>query len=91
MIVVKVEMWPGGDESRAVEFGRMEIVNDETKTLATSGVQGDYNVTIKGGSYGLVSRYKKVWKMTKVVGFDRNRFGVWHLVRKALQSCVFGG
>ena len=28
MLVVKVEIWPGGHEASAFEIGRMEVVNE---------------------------------------------------------------
>lgn len=32
MLVVRLEVWPEGDESRKRDLGRAEIVNDETGT-----------------------------------------------------------
>jgi hypothetical protein len=40
MLVVKVELWPKGDEDKSVVIGRMEIANDATGT----GDIGNYGV-----------------------------------------------
>lgn len=90
MIVVKIEMWPRGDESRAVEFARAVITNQVDKTLATGGARGDYDVELKGGVYGRENPLKGVWKRGKVVGFDRMKRGVWDLLYQALANTVGG-
>ncbi len=72
MIVVKIEMWPRGDESKAQVFGLMTFTNIGGATLADP-TQGDYQVNLCGGVYGRKDLLKKVWKRTRVIGFDRAR------------------
>ncbi len=88
MIVVKVEMWPNGDESRAVEFGRMVIINQEQTTIKSQGHYGDYKVELRGGVYGRTDLYQKLWKRGKVEGFPRKTRGLWDLMFVALRGLV---
>jgi hypothetical protein len=88
MIVVKVEMWPGGDERRAEEFSRAYIANEVTTTVSTQGRQGTYTVRLMGGIWGRPDCLKRTWKMGKVEGFDRVKQGVWDLIYLALRDTV---
>lgn len=88
MIVVKVEMWPGGDESRAQEFARATITNQVRTTVESGGKLGDYAVKLSGGIWGRPECAKRIWKMGKVSGFDRVHRGVWDLLFLALRSTV---
>lgn len=87
MIVVKVEMWPKGDESRAREIGRTYIFN-AGGTLTS----GNYEVR--------VSRRAKVFKHEPrkvlsgegfartgcVQNYPRLSYNIWRLVIRALKS-----
>jgi hypothetical protein len=78
MIVIRVELWPHGDQSRAVELGGARIFNDGTG----SPTRGNYHATIfnRGG--------KVFWKSGRVEGSPRKRLGVWDLIFRALRKIV---
>jgi hypothetical protein len=52
VIVIKIEMWPGGNESRAQEFARATITNQTSTTQQTAGRLGDYVIRLSGGIWG---------------------------------------
>ena len=79
MIVVKVELWPHGDESHARSLGFAEIANDGSGDLQT----GNYEVRLF--QWGSVRR---LWKKGTVSGFDRKRHGPWDLLALALAAIV---
>ena len=73
MVVVKVELWPLGDESRKVQMGRLEIRNDLTGTAT----RGNY-LAIRAG------RYTAKVRETRVTGYRRKSSPVWRLITMAL-------
>ena len=80
MIVVKVELWPLGDESRKKEIGRMLISND-VATTAQDPNRGSYNVRVmRRGTTD------KVQKTAKVEDYPRKSYPIWELVRRALNK-----
>jgi hypothetical protein len=88
MIVVKVEMWPGGDESRAQEFARATITNQVKTTVQSAGKFGDYAVRLSAGIQGRPECMKRTRKAGTVTGFDRVRRGIWDLLFLALRNTV---
>lgn len=84
MIIVKIELWPYGDESKKSDLGRIEIANDVTKTLTTGGSKGDYKVTLfqRGG--------KRVWRSLDIIDFPRKRLTAYDLVYRILKDVVGG-
>lgn len=71
MVVVKVELWPGGYEENKREIGRMTITN----TGEGTSERGNYDVKVKhSGKTGSVKNYA------------RKRDSVWVLVARALAS-----
>ena len=88
MVVIKVEMWPGGNESRKQEFARAEITNLASTTIATQGGKGDYHVRLSGGIWGRTDVMHRTWKTGKVKGFDRVKRGIWDLLFLALLDTV---
>ncbi len=87
MIVVKLELWPRGDESHAKEIGRMYIANDGKGTTD----RGDYQVAVcrrnttdvpapidPGGS--------KATRTGTVTRYPRLAYNVWRLIARALLS-----
>jgi hypothetical protein len=83
MLVVKIEMWPGGNENhpRKRELQRILITN----------AGGDANV----GHYAVVipksAEYAKspgVWKKGRVLNFPRARLGPADLLLRALVACI---
>lgn len=87
MIVIKAELWPGGDEASAVDLGRMVITNDLQGSLSSDLRGGHYDVRIEKGK--LYSSRGGIWKSGKVIGFPRTskRVGPWELLFLALKAC----
>ena len=85
MLVVKIEIWPFGQESKKRELGRMSIAND-----GTGGVQtGNYNAKIfKSMEYSEKALSTSVWKKGRVEDFPRLRLGPWDLLLRSLFVCI---
>ncbi len=72
MIVIKVELWPFGDEEKVKELAKLHIVNDDTG----DNFLGNYVVSnLKPGG---------TTEMAKIYEHPR-RLGVLHLVAAALK------
>jgi hypothetical protein len=87
MLYIRVEIWPGGDRSKAVVKGEAVIANDGTGTE----VVGNYNAFFSKLSGFANPRYPKaaeVWKKGRVVDFPRRTLGPFHLLAVALASAV---
>lgn len=83
MVIVKIELWPHGDESRATPLGTIKITNDGTGNEAF----GNYDVSLShSGRY--VTR-PGTWKRGKVLRHFRG-LSPYHLVVKALNACGIG-
>jgi len=79
MIVVKIEMWPLGFESKARELGRMYITNDGTGHEK----RGNYNVAVcRKGS----TDKKSPLRTGRVEDYPRLSYNVWRLILRALRS-----
>jgi hypothetical protein len=82
MIVVKIELWPFGDESRAREIGRAEIWNDGSGSITT----GNYHAKLlKSPKY---ATSKGVWKKGRVENFPRLKLGPYDLLLQILESAI---
>lgn len=80
MVVVKIEMWPHGDETKMYPLGVITIANDGTGTTTT----GNYQVTAShSGSY--FGQRPEPYKKGRVLGFLRN-LSVYRLVARALAA-----
>lgn len=87
MIVVKLEMWPHGDEGRAYTLGRTYIANVGGDTK-----RGDYRVAVcrKGETacpwpHGDVEAAGPPPTRTgEVRGYPRLSYNVWRLIARAL-------
>lgn len=78
MLVVKIELWPGGVEEEAQPLGMMQIINDGTGSYG----RGNYDTRIlKWDSTGS-------WKEGRVEGFPRAKFSPWDLAFRALRSMI---
>src|SRR5262245_34111022 len=73
MIVVKVELWPGGSEARKRSLGIAFIVNDGTGTKAL----GNYNVML-----GKMRDATQAYRIGKLKGWPR-RGSPWNLLMLA--------
>ena len=83
MIVIKIEMWPKGDETAKRDLGSAVITNDLTGTA----LRGNYHVRLlrKGADHS--KRLGTVWKRGRVIGFKRKR-GPFDLLLQALQNTI---
>jgi hypothetical protein len=81
MVVVKIEIWPHGDESKAREIGRAKIANDNSGTSAL----GNYEIELSHS--GAYAGRPGVWKRGRLSGFFR-RSSPYHLVMLALGAVL---
>ena len=84
MIVVKIEMWPKGDESKKHELGRTYIYN-----AGGSLTKGDYEVRVcRKGKYSFtlddLHSGKGFTRTARVEGYPRLAYNIWRLVLQAL-------
>lgn len=75
MIVVTVELWPLGDQSRKRHLGTAKIAN----TGRGSQSVGNYTVWLSK-----TGRQAECWKTGALKGFKRLKFGAWDLLALAL-------
>jgi hypothetical protein len=79
MLVIKIELWPGGNGQKAQEIGRLHIIN-----------RGDHPDTPRRGNYAvkLLRRGSRtsVTRTAEVNDYARLAYPVWKLVRKALEA-----
>lgn len=89
MIVVRVEMWPQGDKTRAYPLALMTMTNDGTG----SKTEGNYDVALSHAGIHYPPKDappdKVVWKIGRVEGFPR-KHSPYHLILRALQACGIG-
>jgi hypothetical protein len=92
MIIVKIELWPRGDQERAEEIGRTYIAN-----VGGTSRRGDYrvHVTRRGSPHstngtwlaGKASVEPRSGRTGSVDGYPRLAYNVWRLVIRALLAC----
>jgi hypothetical protein len=96
MIVIKLEMWPRGDHSRARSLGVATIAN-----VGGTADTGDYEVRLfKAQEYSrqaetrplqeMLTRplAKETWRKGRVEGFRRLKLGPWDLLFRALAQLL---
>lgn len=87
MIVVNIEMWPKGDESKKRPIGRIVIINEGSGDVHN----GNYNAILeKTAEYAAPENVGKAWKRVTVEGFDRIRRGPYDLLYQVLKKAVAG-
>jgi hypothetical protein len=79
VLVVRIELWPGGNEQQKRDLGTAFIVND----MAGTRQLGRYNVMLS--KWG---RPDTPWRVGRVDGFDRLRGSPWDLLRKAITAAT---
>ena len=79
MLVVKIELWPFGDERAKREIGRSYIINRGDGDLTT----GNYDAFVCRRGQTAKGAYMRTGE---VVGFKRQSYNVWRLVLRALRS-----
>lgn len=77
MVVIKVEMWPHGDESRKYSLASATIAN-----IGGDVTTGDYE-------YKLFNKAGGFWKAGFIKGFPRKRLMAFDLLYRALKE-AFG-
>ncbi len=82
MIVIKIEIWPRGDESKKRGLGNITIGNDGTGTSE----HGNYEVALSHA--GIYYGKKGIWKKGNVKGHSR-KLSPYHLVHKAIAACLW--
>jgi hypothetical protein len=85
VIVIRMELWPRGDESKKRLLGVAQIAN-----VGGTADLGDYDATIfKSPEY---ATRPGVWKRGQVSGFHRRSrwVGPWELLWLALEACGVG-
>ena len=87
MLVVKVEMWPKGHESKAHEICRAFIANDGKTSRETEGEYGSYNARFM---QSVRFNPKKVWRTGRVEKIHRSKRGVWDILFACLRSAGLG-
>ena len=84
MVVVKIELWPRGDESQARCFGTMEI--------ELTGFEADSRGRARFGAYAYRilqwGTKRRTWRRGVVSGHDRVKCGPWDLVFRCLSRAV---
>lgn len=78
MIVIKVEIWPFGDEKKGREIGRLHIVNDGTQTGTDIG---DYDVFAGHPE----THRDDAFEQARVEGHQRAK-GIWPLLKRAVNA-----
>lgn len=88
MIVVKIELWKGGNPNDVEEIGRTFIWN----TGEGSYDRGDYGVAVLKKGYdpetakGPVLAKDHVYRRGEVFNYPRLSYNVWRLIIRALRS-----
>ena len=79
-VVVKIELWPGGDEKKAIPLGGLTICNDGTGTSKV----GNYDVEAShAGKY--FGKRREPYKRGHVSGFGRH-LSPYRLLFRALKA-----
>lgn len=81
-VVVKIEVWPGGDEARGREIGRAVITNLGGKR---EDAIGNYSVQLMRSSERATPG---VWRSGSVRDFPRKKLSVYDLLFCALRATI---
>lgn len=96
MLVIKIEMWPKGDHTRARSLGVATITN-----VGGTTDEGNYDCRLfKSPEYSKQAERrpldqmlhrplaKETWRVGRLEGFPRQRLGPWDLVFRALGELI---
>lgn len=96
MLVIRIELWPRGDHTRARSLGVATIAN-----VGGTVKQGDYECRLfKSPEYSASAEKrpleqmltrptaKETWRKGRVEGFSRLRLGPWDLLFRALGELI---
>lgn len=84
MLIVRAEIWPGGDPAGGFEIGSMEVAN-ESLALGVSS----YSVNIQQTAHAGIGIEPLLLDLT--VSGHRRSDGVWALVRQILNAAAVVG
>lgn len=79
MIIVTVELVPGGDMSKKRHLGTAVIANKGTGGLT----RGNYRFQLSKRG-----RSRQLWKGGTITGFPRKKLGPWDLLYRCLREIV---
>lgn len=77
MLMVRIELWPHGDESRKSVLGTAEIANTGTGTESSGTYRSRFSL-----------KRPMPWKLAGVEGFPRKRLNAWDLLYRLLHEAV---
>ena len=81
MIIADIRLVANGTEKL---LGRVKIVNDLKGTLDLA----NYDVELTDEPPFTENGRRGVWRKARVVGFERRRFGPYHLLFRALRAAI---
>lgn len=81
MLVCRIEMWPGGDRSKAYDMGSVLIARS-----GGTDTQGEYSVQLTGKPEHFKRR--GFWRQGVVKDFPRKRLGAYDLLLRALGAVI---
>lgn len=83
MLVIKIELWPFGNEKKSKEICRAYIANDGITSSETDGEYGSYNAQFMQSD-----RYdpKKIWRIGHAENIHRRKRGPWDILYLCLRS-----
>lgn len=82
MIVVKIELWPHGDETKKYDIGYAVIA---LNAVSKDRKIGNYDVALSHS--GTYFNKDGIWKSGEVIGHNRGD-SPYHLIAKALESAL---
>lgn len=86
MIVIRMELWPGGDQTRAIDLG-VGVIANQGETGANT--HPPYSVRLlKSARFS--KRAGETWRSGTVAAYPRNdkRWGPWELLALALEATI---
>lgn len=87
MIVVKLEMWPQGDQAKAYSLGRIFLWN-KVKTTVKNPKRGDYEYAVmhKSAKDTVHPNLGKVVRTGVIKDYPRLSYTVWKLILLCLKD-----
>lgn len=82
MLVVKIELWPGGNPDKARLLTTARIHNDGSHEDHPR--RGNYVVRLNGQG----TNRSGLWRTGRVDNFPRLSYGPWELLRRALNAAL---
>jgi hypothetical protein len=79
MLVLRLELWPHGDPTKAQTLGILHVINDGTGDVK----KGNYNIRAWGKRLN-----GKPWKTGHINNWPRLRYHGWHLIKECLNSIL---